>query len=279
MIINKIKFFGERWKEATMRKLAILTGAAALAAALLVGVATLPANAQGNQGFGFLEEPNGPASWLGDHYDNRSSDVTGGPAFDDSAEVKFVGTVVGLGKVTVEQSAAWTFTTFGAAGAGPCALVYDSSNPRTLVRIHKHQGVSTENVSGPLTLIPGSAVNDPGGPTEFPFSAAGVGANGLDVGTHTFTGTFTVTKKNGKTITGIVEGGTNCEVASFTTVGGHPPAGVFDFTHSDTNHTVQTVLEITGGTAGETGTGVLVFSYDSFDPHGLLHAHIVLDLD
>ena len=131
------------------------------------------ANAGGRRhiGFGRLEEPNGPGSWLVNHYDNRGGQVTDGPVFDDSAEVKFTGRIAGIGRVMVEQSAAWTFTTFGAAGAGPCALVYDSTNPRTLVRIHTHQGVSTEDVSGPLTLIPGSAVNDPGGTTEFPFAA------------------------------------------------------------------------------------------------------------
>ena len=48
----------------------------------------------------------------------RAGQVTGGPDFDDSAEVKFVGTVIGIGKVTVEQSAAWTFNTFAL-----CALV------------------------------------------------------------------------------------------------------------------------------------------------------------
>ena len=71
-------------------------------------------------------------------------------------------------------------------------------------------------------------------------------------------------------------------MAVFTTVGGHPPPGVFTFTHDDTNNTVQTALEITGGTgkfAGATGTGVLVFRYDTFEPHNLLHAHIVLELD
>ena len=139
------------------------TARALIVTALAVGtVVTIAGKANaggpGNIGFGTLAEPNGPASWLVNHYDNRTppfssvTQVTGGPAFDDSAEVKFVGTVVGLGKVTVEQSAAWTFTTFAAAGAAPCALVYDSTNPRTLVQIHKHQGVSTENVTGPLTL-------------------------------------------------------------------------------------------------------------------------------
>ncbi|MDA2931415.1 hypothetical protein MYX84_15965 [Acidobacteria bacterium AH-259-O06] len=271
-----------------LTKLSMLGLLFGLVTALAVGtVVTIAGKANaggpGNIGFGTLEEPNGPASWLVNHYDNRTGDVTGGPAFDDSAEVKFVGTIAGIGKVTVEQSAAWTWTTFGAAGAGPCALVYDSTNPRTLVRIHKHQNVSTENVSGPLTLIPGSVVNDPGGTTEFPFAADGKGANfgvtGLDVGTQVFDGTFKVTTANGDEITGIVEGGTNCEVAAFSTVGGHPPAGVFDFTHFDTNNTVQTALEITGGTGkftGATGTGVLVFSYDTFEPHGLLHASITL---
>ena len=260
-----------------LTKLSMLGFLFGLVTALAVGTVVTSAGKAnagnpGNIGFGQLEEPNGPSSWLVNHYDNRAGQVTGGPAFDDSAEVEFVGTVVGIGKVTVEQSAAWTWTTFQAAGAGPCALVYDNTNPRTLVRIHTHQGVSTENVTGPLTLIPGS---------EFPFSAVGVGAGGLNVGTQTFTGTFKVTKTNGDTITGIVEGGTNCEVQAFQTVGGHTP-GVYDFTHTDTNNTVQTALEITGGTgkfAGATGTGVLVFSYDTFEPHGLLHAHIVLELD
>ena len=85
-----------------------------------------------------------------------------------------------------------------------------------------------------------------------------------------------------RTITGIVEGGSICIVDAFTTLGGHPPAGVFDFTHNDFDLTVQTALEITGGTgrfAGASGTGVLVYNFDTFDPHGLLDAHIVLDLD
>lgn len=274
-----------------MRNLSMLAVLALLVGALAVGAfmassGNANAGTSGNLGFGQLKEPNGPASWLVNHYDNRAGQVTGGPAFDDSAEVKFVGTIAGIGKVTVEQSAAWTWETYGDEGAGPCALAYDNTNTRTLVRIHTHQGVSTENVSGPLTLIPGSAVNNPGGTTEFPFAADGKGANfgvsGLDVGIHTFTGTFTVTQQDGDTITGIIKGGTNCEVASFLSVGGHPPAGVFDFDHFDTNNTVQTALEITGGTgefAGSTGTGVLVFSYDTFEPHGLLNAHIVLGLD
>ena len=167
-----------------MRKLATFISVLAFAAAVSLSSIGSARAGEGNTGFGRLQEPNGPGSWLVNHYDNRAGQVTSGPAFDDSAEVKFVGTVVDIGEVTVEQSAAWTWTTSGAVGAGPCALVYDST--RTLVRIHTHQGVSTENVSGPLTRIPGSAVNDPGGRTEFPFAANGTGANGLIVGAQIF---------------------------------------------------------------------------------------------
>jgi hypothetical protein len=281
-----------------LTKLSMLGLLFGLVTALAVGtVVTIAGKANaggpGNIGFGTLEEPNGPASWLPHHYDNRTGQVTGGPDFDDSAEVKFTGTIAGIGAVTVEQSAAWTFNTYAAPGGstlspstgittGPCAVVYDT--PRTLVKIHTHQGVSTEDVTAPLTLIPGSSVNDPGGTSEFPFSAAGVGDNGLDVGTHTFTATFIVTQKDGDTITGIVEGGSNCEVEAFFTAGGHTP-GIFDVPaagHTDTNNTVQTALEITGGTGeftSATGTGVLVFSYNTFEPHDLLHAHIHLELD
>ena len=232
------------------------------------------AETSGGRGFGQLFNPGpGPGSWLVNHYDNLSGQVDFGPAFDEGDEVIFVGTIAGIGKVTVEQSAAVTFTTVGAEGAALCGLVYDSNNPRTLVRIHTHAGVTTENVSGPSTLVPDG---------EFPFSAAGAGSDSLNVGAHTFIGTFTVTQKDGATITGIVEGGSICIVEAFTTEFGHPPMGVFDFTHEDFDLTVQTALEITGGTggfAGASGTGVLVYSFDTFDPHGLLHAHIVLDLD
>ncbi len=262
-----------------MRNVATLTAVAALAMAFTVGLSSIgPANAapEDKEGYGRLVEPNGPASWLVDHYDNRAGDVTGGPDFDDGAEVEFVGTIAGIGKVTVEQSAAWTFNTYLANGGtgptAPCAVVYDT--PRTLVKIHKHQGVSTTAPPSVANLLTGS---------DFPFTAAGVAADGTpSPGTHTFTATFTVTQKDGDTITGIVEGGTNCEVESDTTVGGHPPAGVFNTTHVDTNNTVQTALEITGGTgefAFVTGTGVLVFTYDTFEPHNLLHAHILLELD
>ena len=230
------------------------------------------AETPGNIGFGRLFNPGpGPGSWISNHYSNLAGQVDGGPVNDDSAEVIFVGTIAGIGKVTVEQSAMWTFATLGAEGAALCGLVYDLAKP--LVRIHTHVGVTTQDVTAPLTLIPGG---------EFPFSATGVGFDGLDVGAHMITATFTVTREDGATITGIVEGGSICVVDVFETVGGHSPAGLYDFTHNDLDLTVQTALEITGGTggfAGASGTGVLVFSFDTFDPHGLLDAHIVLDLD
>lgn len=273
-------------REDVMRKLITLAAAAAVTV-LALAVANSPADAAGGPrskiGLGKLQAP-ASGIWLRDHYDNRSTafspfnQVTGGPAFDDSAEVELDGNIGGIGRATVEQSAAWTWTTFGAVSS--CAQVYDSS--RTLVRIHTHQGVSTENASGPLTLIPGSAVNDPGGTSEFPFSGAGVGANGLNVGVHAFNAIVTITDENGDTITGDVLGGTNCEVAVFSSVGGHPPAGVFNFTHNDTENTVTTVFDITAGTgafAGASGDGVVVFTYDTFEPHGLLSASISINLE
>ena len=119
---------------------------------------------------------------------------------------------------------------------------------------------------------------------DFPFDGTGTAADGSPfAGLHTFTATFSVTDDDGDMITGIVEGGSNCEVAAFSTVGGHAPVGVFDFTHTDTNNMVCTALEITGGTGDLDGfvgnTGVLCFMYDTFEPHTLRHAHIVLDLD
>ena len=253
-----------------------LATSTALAALLLIGcaVATAPANAFGwsnsQAGLGWLEAPSG-GEWLIHHYDNRGGQVTDGPDFDDSGEVIFEGYVGDIGHVTVEQSAAWTWNTYAAAGgtgaAAPCALAY--ATPRTLVRIHTHQGISTEDVTAPLTLIPAG---------EFPFSAAGLGDDtGLDVGTHTFTGTVTITDAYGNTIAGVVEGGTNCEVEVFP---GNHTSGVFDFDHSDTNNTVQTALEITGGTGrftGVTGTGTLAYTYDTLEPHNLLSANIAIN--
>ena len=253
-----------------MRRLATLIAVAGLVVAFGV-VTTTPAIANPKRKFRRLKAPK-DGIWLIHHYDNRTGQVTDGPDFDDSGEVKFRGRLKGR-RVTVEQSAAWTFNSYriegGTGGAGPCAVVYDTS--RVLVQIHTHQGVSTENVSGPLTVIDGA---------EFPFDADGVGSDTpLDVGTHTFTGTIKIATKNGWTINGIILGGYNCEVKVFETVDGHPPAGVFDFTHTDTHNTVTTVFKITGGTkrfAGVKGDGVLSFTYDTFEPHTLLDAHITI---
>ncbi len=267
-----------------MRRLATLLAVAVLVVAFGV-VTTTPASAKPKRKFGRLKAPKN-GIWLIHHYDNRTSpftQVVGGPAFDDSGETKFRGRIGGVGRATVEQSAAWTFNSYALDGgvdpAGPCAVAYTSDNPRTLVRIHTHQGVSTENESGPLTLIPGSVKNNPGGTPEFPFAADGMGANVLDVGTHTFDGTITITKKSGATINGIILGGTNCEVEIFDADKPLHDAFPWDFDHTDTINTVTTVFKITGGTkrwSGVKGDGVLVFTYDTDEPHTLLEAHITI---
>ncbi len=80
------------------------------------------------------------------------------------------------------------------------------------------------------------------------------------------------------TISGDVLGGTNCEVKLLPS-GGH---GIYSTGHNDTVNTVTTVFDITGGTgdfAGASGDGVLVFTYDTFEPHGLLSASISLNLE
>ena len=40
---------------------------------LMTSAGNANAGGPGNKGFGTLEEPNGPASWLVNHYDNQSS--------------------------------------------------------------------------------------------------------------------------------------------------------------------------------------------------------------
>lgn len=270
-----------------MRRLVTLTAIVAFVGAFTF--ATAPAIAGGKsggkkQGFGRLDVPIALPldGWLIHHYDNRTGQVTDGPDFDDSAEVIFEGTIIGIGLATVEQSAAWTFNSYALDGgpppplpnpAAPCALAYTSDNPRTLVRIHTHAGVSTENVTAPLTVIPGA---------EFPFSAAGVGSDVLDVDTNTFTGTVKITDGDSDEINGNIKGGTNCEVKIFPFDEPLHTAPPWEANHSDTINTVTTVFEIVSGTGKfdeASGDGVLVFTYDTDEPHTLLHAHIALNLE
>ncbi|MCH7923538.1 MAG: hypothetical protein IH975_10975 [Nitrospinae bacterium] len=240
-----------------MRKLATLIAVAGLVVAFGV-VTTTQAIAKPKRKFGRLKAPKDEI-WLIHHYDNRTGDFSGAPVFEDSGETKFRGKIGGVGKATVEQSAAWTWTTYQQDGAGRCALVYDITNPRTLERIHTHQGVTTDpngnDISGDLPITPG------------------------DFGTHEFTGTVKITKKSGATINGEILGGTNCEVKIFPIDEPLHDAPPWDFDHSDTRNTVTTVFKITGGTkkfAGIKGDGVLVFTYDTDEPHTLLDAHITI---
>ena len=62
---------------------------------------------------------------------------------------------------------------------------------------------------------------------------------------------------------------------------GGPPAR-YDIAHSETENEVLINFVITGGTGkflGATGSGVLQFVYDTMEPHNLLEAGIILNLD
>ncbi|MCH6567968.1 MAG: hypothetical protein IH801_06340, partial [Nitrospinae bacterium] len=86
-------------------------------------------------------------------------------------------------------------------------------------------------------------------------------------------------KKSGATINGEILGGTNCEVKIFPVDEPLHTAFPWNFDHSDTINTVTTVFKITGGTkrfSGVKGDGVLVFTYDTDEPHTLLDAHITI---
>ena len=128
--------------------------------------------------------------------------------------------------------------------------MYDSA--RTLVQIHTHAGVTTDR-SG-TQIFP-------------PFDAGEVAG----FGSHTFTGTVTITRKDGAVITGDILGGSNCEVLLIPGV----MHGIYTTPHTDTHNTVTTVFDITGGTVKFT-RGVLTFTYDTGEPHGLHHASITL---
>ena len=239
------------------------------------GVGATATNPPADQGFGFLVgdtsvDSDGQPIWLPDHYDNSTSNFTGAPTFDDSAKVIFTGDISGFGKATVEQSAAWTFTTYAAFGGpgatgptGPCAVVYDTS--RTLVKIHTHQGVTTDPRDG----LGGGAGADISGLLSL--NAAQVTA----LGSQPFGATVTITHKNGGTIIGSILGGSNCEVKLITSA----THGIYTSPHTDTFNTVQTVFKITGGTHKKVSrfdSGVPAFTYDTGEPHGLHGASITL---
>ena len=251
-----------------MRRLATLIAVVGLVVVFGV-VTTTPAIAKPKRKFGRLKAPK-DGIWLIHHYDNRTGDFSGAPVFEDSGETKFRGRIGGIGKATVEQSAAWTWTTWDPEH--PCAAVYAPYNvydpgspfpPKILVRIHTHQGVTTD---------PGGTVigrKSPAPEPHFPIDITGIG-------THPFTGIIKITKKSGATINGAILGGYNCEVKI---IPGSIHGAPWDFSHTDTHNTVTTVFKITDGTkrfSGVKGDGVLSFTYDTFEPHTLLDAHITI---
>ena len=118
-------------------------------------------------------------------------------------------------------------------------------------------------------------------------------------GTHTFTATVKITDKKGDEINADILGGVNNERLVFS-VAAHVPTctsipaatggpGVlsggapnYDSVHSETENEVLINFRITGGTgkfSGATGSGVLQFVYDTMEPHNLLEAGIILNLD
>ncbi len=109
-------------------------------------------------------------------------------------------------------------------------------------------------------------------------------------GSHTFTATVTITTEDGDTVTADVVGGSNTErpgpgspghVPDCDTIGGTPVGPPYDSAHIETENTVTLVFVITGGTgelAGSTGDGVLVYTYNTREPHELVNAGILLNL-
>jgi hypothetical protein len=205
-------------------------------------------------GFGKLEAE---GNFLPHHYDNRTGQFAGAAKFDDSAEVSLQGEIGGIGKATVVQSAAWTWTTsdFGHS----CAPVY--STPRGLKTIHRHAGVTTDGDGTAAANMLDCGVQDCGAQSD-----------------HTFTATVTITKANGSTINARILGGVNCEMGNMSSTG----HGIYSSAHDDAVNRVTTVFEITGGTgqfAGASGDGVLVFTYDTFESHNLRDASIIVNLE
>jgi len=230
-------------------------------AVLVVSAGPAQAGLAGNEGLTRLV--GAPSGFLPDHYDQRSGtfddDSTG--FFDDGADVVLTGTIPGIGKATVEASAAWDFSTY--SSNHPSAAVYNKAI--TMPKKHQHAGCQTS-----FGVLP-----------------------------HTFTATVKITDKKGDEINADILGGVNNERLIFAVVGhvptctSIPPASggpgvvisgapAYDFGHDETENEVLINFRITGGTgkfSGATGSGVLQFVYDTMEPHNLLEAGIILNLD
>jgi len=200
------------------------------------------------------------SGFLPDHYDQRTGDFDPNSAgvFDDGADVVLTGWISKFGPATVEASAAWDWGTY--LTNHPSALVYNM--PITMPKQHQHAGCK---------------------------SGDSVIAN-----THTFNATVKITNKDGHEIYADILGGMNNERLIFG-VGGHDPicedlsdfipngaGSAYDSSHNETENEVLINFMITGGTgkfSGATGNGVLQFVYDTMEPHNLLEAAIILNLD
>ncbi len=232
-------------------------------AVLVVSAGPAEAGLTGNQGLTRLV--GAPSGFLPDHYDQRggSFDADSAGVFDDGANVVLTGTIPGIGKATVEASAAWDFGTY-LPNKHPSAAVYNKAI--TMPKQHQHADCQTS-----FGVLP-----------------------------HTFTATVKITDKKGDEITAVILGGVNNERLAFdapahdptcvniatanggpgTVIGTPPPA--YDGVHDETENEVLINFRITGGTgkfSGASGSGVLQFVYDTMEPHTLLEAGIILNLD
>ena len=173
-----------------------------------------------------------------------------------------------VGEFTVEASAAWDWTKW--TPEHPSAPVYAGfsvytgldNDPISMPPLHQHANCRTGNPLG----------------TE-----------------HDFDATVTITTTEHGVINADIVGGINierlieevgghdpiCADIGGTAIGGSPPA--YDGTHSESENEVLIYFEFDGndntcGYVGVSGGGVLQFVYNTAEPHDLLEASIILDL-
>jgi hypothetical protein len=235
-----------------IEKLATLVIVTMMAAVLFAGLAE--AGVTGNRGLSRLVAA--PSGFLPDHYDQRSGtfDPDSAGTFDDGADVVLTGKIPGIGKATVEASAAWDWGTY--LSNHPSAAVYNKAI--TMPKDHQHANCK-------ITVAT----------------------------THTFTAMVKITDEDGDEINADIIGGVNNERLIVSAPAHSPDCAIaggtfdgrpnnYDAVHSETENEVLINFSITDGTGkfeGATGGGVLQFVYDTMEPHNLLEAGIILNLD